>query len=241
MNTQNKHLYFGYGMNTDPEQMRMRTGQPLALGRGMVRDHAFRFALHADVYPKVGTNTYGVLWEIDDEALKSLDGREGFPYYYDRKMVTVEANGTTYQAWMYYMTPGHPERQPSQGYYDMLVRGYTTFNVPMEQIEVALERSTIAPESMTDLETYKFNRSVIAYQGTGYSSWTTRKVRWFNSYTELVKFTHGRKMLKRVQAEADVCGISLEQMCSDYVNYEELTVPDHFRVRESSEWRDVVL
>jgi gamma-glutamylcyclotransferase (GGCT)/AIG2-like uncharacterized protein YtfP len=240
MNTQTKHLYFGYGMNTDPQQMIMRTGQPLALGRGMVRDHAFRFALHADVFPQEGTNTYGVLWEIDDEALKSLDMREGYPYYYDRKMVTVEANGTTYQAWMYYMTPGHPERQPSQGYYDMLVRGYTTFNVPMEQIEAALERSTVAPESMTDLETYKFNRSVIAYRSTGYSGYTSRKVRWFNSYTELVKFTHGRKVLRTVQAEADHCGLSLEQMCSDYVNYEELTVPDHFRVRESAEWRDVV-
>lgn len=228
-----KHLYFGYGMNTDPEQMRMRTGQPLALGRGMVCDHAFRFALHADVFPQTGTNAYGVLWEIDDEALKALDQREGYPYYYDRKMVTVEANGTTHQAWMYYMTPGHPERQPSQGYYDMLVRGYTTFNVPMDQIEAALERSTMAPESMTDLATYKRNRAVIAYQSVGYSGWTTRKIRWFDSYTELVKFTHGRKMLRRVEAEAEQCGISTEQMASDYVNYEEITVPEHFRVRDA--------
>jgi len=131
------------------------------------------------------------------------------------------------------MTPGHPERQPSQGYYDMLVRGYTTFNVPMEQIETALESSTVAPESMTDLATYKFNRSVIAYSSAGYSGWTTRKVRWFNSYTELVKFTHGRKVLRTAQAEADHCGLTLEQMCSDYVNYDELTVPEHFRVRDA--------
>lgn len=235
----NKHLYFGYGMNTDPEQMRMRTGQPLALGRGLVRDHAFRFALHADVYPQEGTNTYGVLWEIDDEALKSLDAREGYPYYYDRKLVTVEANGTTYQAWMYYMTPGHPERQPSQGYYDMLVRGYTTFNVPMEQIEVALEKSTIAPESMTDLDTYKFNRSVIAYSNAGYQRFTTKTIKWFDSYTDLIKFTKGKKFLKQVGAEAEHCGLSLEEMCSDYVNYDEVDVPDHFRVRDYQ--RDVVL
>lgn len=233
MTTQNKHLYFGYGMNTDPEQMKMRTGQPLALGRGMIRDHAFRFALHADVYPQTGINTYGVLWEIDDEALNSLDAREGYPYYYDRKIVTVEANGTTYQAWMYFMTPGHPEREPSKGYYDMLVRGYTTFNVPMGQIEAALRRSTVAPESMTDLATYKFNRSVIAYQSKGYARYTTRKIRWFDSYYDLVKFTHGKKVLKVVEAEAQQCGLTLEQMCSDYVTYEEIDVPDHFRVRES--------
>lgn len=226
-----KHLMFSYGMNTDPQQMIMRTGQPLAIGRGMVRDHAFRFALHADVFPQVGTNTYGVLWEIDDDGLAALDCREGYPYYYDRKMVTVEANGTTYEAWMYYMAPGHPERQPSQSYYDMLVRGYTTFNVPLTQIEQALERATLAPESMTDLETYKFNRSVIAYRGTGFAGWTTKQVRWFNSYTELVKFTKGKKFLRQVEAEAIHCGLSLEEMCSDYVCYDEIEVPDHFRVR----------
>ena len=146
-----KHLYFGYGMNTDPEQMIMRTGQPLALGRGLVRDHAFRFALHADVYPKVGTNTYGVLWEIDDDALKALDNREGYPYYYDRKMVTVEANGTTYQAWMYYMTPGHPDREPSKGYYDMLVRGYTTL----------MCRSIKLPKHLTALSKHKIRQLIL--------------------------------------------------------------------------------
>ncbi len=227
-----KHLYFGYGMNTDPEQMMMRTGMPLALGRGMVRDHAFRFALHADVYPQAGTNTYGVLWEIDDEALASLDVREGYPYYYDRKMVTVEANGTTYQAWMYYMTPGHPDREPSKGYYDMLVRGYTTFNVPLDQITTALDRAIKAQDQAVDLETYKFNRAVIAYSHTGYQNWSTKPIRWFESYTDLVKFVKGKKFLRQVEQEAQHCGLSLEAMCSDYVCYDEITVPDHFRVRD---------
>ena len=108
----NKVLMFSYGMNTDPEQMQMRTGQPVAIGRALVRDHAFRFALHADVFPQPGTTTHGVFWEIDDAALAALDMREGYPYYYDRKLVPVEANGKTYTAWMYYMTPGHPDRAP---------------------------------------------------------------------------------------------------------------------------------
>ncbi len=230
-----KHHYFGYGMNSDPEQMIMRTGNPLALGRGMVRDHAFRFALHADVYPQEGTNTYGVLWEIDDEALKSLDQREGYPYYYNRKLVTVEANGTTYQAWMYYMTPGHPERQPSKGYYDMLVRGYSTFNVPMEQIEAALERSIAAPDSQIDVELYKKNRAAIAYQSIDFGGKKNRSIRWFDSYIDLVKFTHGRKVLKRIAGEARECGITTEQLACDYVCYSELYVPEYFRVRESAE------
>jgi gamma-glutamylcyclotransferase (GGCT)/AIG2-like uncharacterized protein YtfP len=221
-------------MNTDPEQMRLRTGESIAIGRAMVCDHAFRFALHADVYPKQGTDVYGVLWEIDDDALKALDGREGYPYYYDRKIVTVESSGQLYKAWMYYMTPGHPAREPSHGYYSMLVRGYTIFNVPMKQIEDALELSKSAPGSTMEERAYRINRDIIAYQSVGYSRWSSRPTRWFDSYTELVKFTHGRKMLRRIAAEAAQCGLSTEQMASDFVNYDEITVPDHFRVREDS-------
>jgi hypothetical protein len=38
---------------------------------------------------------------------------------------------------MYYMTDGHVTSEPSQGYYDMLVRGYDIFGVDKTQIEIA--------------------------------------------------------------------------------------------------------
>jgi gamma-glutamylcyclotransferase (GGCT)/AIG2-like uncharacterized protein YtfP len=133
--------YFAYGMNTDPIAMVLRTGEPRAIGRGIVRDHAFRFATHADVFPQPGTNTYGVLWELDDRQLAMLDIREGYPRYYDRKIVVVESGGRSYAAWMYFMTPGHTEQPPYESYYDMLTNGYTTFGLPLSQIEDALDAS----------------------------------------------------------------------------------------------------
>lgn len=139
----NSHYYAAYGMNTDPEAMAFRTGDPVAIGRGLVRDHAFRFACHADVYPCRGTDTHVVLWDLDDSQLAALDAREGYPTYYDRKMVVVECGGRSYEAWMYYMTPGYPVEPPSDQYYGMLDRGYTAFHVPKDQIVQALANSVV--------------------------------------------------------------------------------------------------
>lgn len=209
MNT-NKHFYAAYGMNTEPEAMAFRTSTSVPIGRGLVRDHAFRFAIHADVYPQPGTNTHVVLWEIDDAGLAALDKREGYPFYYDRKIVDVECGGKIYPAIMYFMTPGHVSQPPYQSYYDMLSRGYTTFDVPLSQIEDALEQSH-------------------GYSAKDYG----RPTRWFDSYEQLLKEHSGKKRLQQIQREANHQGLTLEQLCCDYVEYGVITVPNHFQVRDS--------
>lgn len=147
--------YAAYGMNTDPEAMKMRTGNPVPIGAGIIRDHAFRFAVHADVYPCVGVNTNVVLWEITQDHLAALDLREGYPTYYDRKMVDVEMeDGTVHSAWMYYMTPGQPVHPPSDGYYAMLDRGYTAFGVPKTQIVESLAASIVEYASTTEYQEF---------------------------------------------------------------------------------------
>jgi gamma-glutamylcyclotransferase (GGCT)/AIG2-like uncharacterized protein YtfP len=209
-----KHFYLAYGMNTDPGAMALRTGTPVAIGRGLVRDHAFRFATHADVFPQPGTNTFGVLWELDDSQLASLDIREGYPRYYDRKKVVVESGGQSYDAWMYYMTPGHIECPPYEGYYQMLTSGYTAFDVPLGQIVDALEAAYQAAD----------RRSVHHFGA--------KPTRWFNSYTELLYVFVGKKRLAEISREATSQGISTEQLCQDYVDYSVIEVPHHFQVRE---------
>ena len=205
-----KHAYFSYGMNTDPDAMALRTGTPTPIGRGLVRDHAFRFAYHADVFPQRGTNTFGVLWELDDDQLAQLDRREGYPTYYDRKKVVVESGGRSWDAWMYFMVDGHPTAPPPDSYYKMITSGYTAFGVPLSQIQIALKES----------------QEVSLGRGG-------RPTRWFNSYTELVRQHAGRKRLAQIEREASSQGISTEQLCCDYVEYSILSVPHHFQVRDS--------
>jgi gamma-glutamylcyclotransferase (GGCT)/AIG2-like uncharacterized protein YtfP len=130
----NMHYYLGYGMNSNPTAMILRTGNARAIGRAVVADHAFRFAYHADVYPQSGSRVDGVLWEIDDHALQALDEREGYPTYYTRKIVTAEADGQQYESWMYMMTPGHVLQSPDSGYLRMIVEGYQHFGVPLTQV-----------------------------------------------------------------------------------------------------------
>jgi len=209
-----KHFYAAYGMNTEPSAMAFRTSTSVPIGRGLIRDHAFRFAIHADVYPQPGAVTHVVLWEIDDAGLASLDAREGYPTYYDRKIVDVECGGQIYQAIMYYMTPGHIEQPPYESYYNMLTSGYSTFDVPLSQIEDALEAAYVSEDRRTA-------------QNSG-----GRPTRWFDSYTELLRQHVGRKRLAAISREAASQGISTEQLCQDYVDYSVIRVPDHFQVRE---------
>lgn len=211
----NKVRMFSYGMNTDPGAMALRTGTPTPIGRALVRDHAFRFATHADVYPQPGTNTFGVLWELDDDQLASLDRREGYPTYYDRKIVVVESGGRSYEAWMYYMVEGHQETPPYDSYYKMLTSGYTAFGVPLTQIEAALESAYRAEDRRT------------AHHSGG------KPTRWFDSYTQLLHQHVGRKRLAEISREAASQGISTEQLCQDYVDYSVIEVPHHFQVREA--------
>ena len=133
--------YFSYGMNTDPHSMNERLGKdkcaPKPLGAATLQDWRFRFAYYADVVPSPGNEVYGALWDINEDHLRALDAREGYPYYYNRKQVQVESGGRKYMAWVYFMQPGEPLAPPSKSYWDMLVRGYTHFNLPITQIEIA--------------------------------------------------------------------------------------------------------
>lgn len=142
--------YFAYGMNSDPQQMRLRTGVPRAIGSASIQNHAFRFSTHADVYPKVGSETVGVLWSLNEQQLAQLDDREGYPYYYNRKIVDVESGGKIYQAWMYYMVGEVVPYPPSDEYYAMLDRGYTHFAVPKYQIIHALADSIVGYMRIAD-------------------------------------------------------------------------------------------
>lgn len=238
---ENTNYYFAYGMNSDPEQMNLRTGKPTAIGRALVRDHGFRFALHADVFPEVGTTTYGVLWDITPDQLKALDLREGYPYYYDRKIIDVECAGKVYRAWMYYMTPGQREYPPTDGYYQMLVRGYTHFNISLDQIKKALDSSNQTSLKEISVDHYKTMRTNVVYD-YGYKNYSeidyrgqviNKSVRWFNSYEELVKFVAGKRKLREIREEAFKYSMSVEDLCREYVEYDSIWVPGHFQVKNS--------
>lgn len=134
-----EYLYFAYGMNTNVDGMAGRCPRAVSHGRAVLLNHAFRFSGPADVVKARGSNVDGVLWTITEECLRSLDTLEGYPYYYDRRYLTVAHNGKLVKALTYFMNPGHADGPPSQGYFDMVEEGYKIHGVPTEQLYNALE------------------------------------------------------------------------------------------------------
>jgi gamma-glutamylcyclotransferase (GGCT)/AIG2-like uncharacterized protein YtfP len=128
-------LMFAYGMNTNPTEMSQRCPGATSLGHARLVNHSFRFAQHADVEPCDGSYVDGVLWEITQDHLQSLDQLEGYPYYYDRVVRSVVLGTRTFHALVYCMQPGHPDSEPTRGYYNLIREGYRAHGVPTEQLE----------------------------------------------------------------------------------------------------------
>lgn len=132
-------LYFAYGMNTNPTEMAHRCPGAVSLGHARLIDHVFRFAQHADVQSCDGSYVDGVLWEITDEHLRALDQLEGYPYYYNRMVRSVIQGARTFHVLVYRMQPGHPESEPTRGYYNLVSEGYRAHGIPTDQLENCLE------------------------------------------------------------------------------------------------------
>ena len=135
-------LYFAYGMNTNTQGMATRCPGAVAFGHARLLGHRFRFAGPADVQVDRRNFVDGVLWDITDECLQSLDVLEGYPYFYDRKWATVEHEQGEYSALVYYMQPGNKNRAPSSGYFSMVLEGYEEFGVPTRQLWENVTQST---------------------------------------------------------------------------------------------------
>ncbi len=133
-----KHYYFSYGMNTDPAAMGYES-HCTPIGAAKLEGYHLEFSYFATIEP--GGSMMGVLWEIDSETLRQLDSREGYPHFYDRRVVNVFHETETYGAIVYFMTDrysGNVREQPPQHYVDRLTTGYTEFGIPLTQIEEAL-------------------------------------------------------------------------------------------------------
>jgi len=159
-------LYFAYGSNLDLEQMRARAPDARVVGLGLLRDHRLTFPLRslhwgggaAGLTRAHGATVWGVLYELSDSDLASLDAHEGWHgpgdhhNTYDRDLATVEltrpddgsvprrVRATTYFARTLNPTP------PTRAYLDAMLRGARAHRLPPEYIEW-LESVEVAKEA----------------------------------------------------------------------------------------------
>jgi len=67
----------------------------------------------------------GILYEIDETSLKTLDSFEGFPAHYNRIEVEVECEGKPLKAWVYVANKNKIEEglKPKREYLNHLLKG----------------------------------------------------------------------------------------------------------------------
>jgi gamma-glutamylcyclotransferase len=94
-------LYFAYGSNMAAETMaRLCPGHRFA-GVAELRGHRLAFTRRslrtgtgvADIVPAAGHSVWGVLYELDDAMIATLDEKEGNGWAYERGPVEVHRDG----------------------------------------------------------------------------------------------------------------------------------------------------
>ncbi|HEY1442810.1 MAG TPA: gamma-glutamylcyclotransferase family protein, partial [Mycobacterium sp.] len=108
-----RHRYFAYGSNLCVRQMALRCPDAVDPRPAVLSDHDWLINQRgvATVEPFAGNQVHGVLWQLSDHDLATLDSAEGVPVRYRRDRLTVITNDGPEPAWVYIdhrVTPGPP-------------------------------------------------------------------------------------------------------------------------------------
>jgi gamma-glutamylcyclotransferase (GGCT)/AIG2-like uncharacterized protein YtfP len=158
-------LYFAYASNLDPQQMQERCPGHLVVGLATLHDHRLVFPRFsprwaggtASVVHAHGQQVWGVVYEVTDEQLATLDSYEEFRSTgdqhnaYDRETVTVDVvradDGSPprrVRAATYFARPSNPQ-PPSRRYLDRILSGAAHHRLPEDYVE-ALRKTEVAEE-----------------------------------------------------------------------------------------------
>lgn len=158
-------LYFAYGSNLDPDQMQRRCPGHIVVGLGALHDYKLVFPRHshdwgggvASVQPSHAATVWGVVYDLTDAHLATLDTYEGFhspgdPHNaYEREGVYVELtrpdDGSVprrVRVQVYVGRPANPT-PPSRRYLDAIVKGAKHHRLPAEYV-ASMAATPAAPE-----------------------------------------------------------------------------------------------
>ena len=131
--------YFAYGSNMDPAQMTERRVAYAAGQRARLADHRLDFDLYsqrygagvADIVRSPGGSVEGVLYEVDEAGLATLDSYEGVEVSTYRRLDVAVAtdDGEVHNAVAYEVIAKVPFIAPHPDYLAKLVRGAEAFGL----------------------------------------------------------------------------------------------------------------
>ena len=152
---------FAYGSNMDPNRLKKKKGIEHILvnaRRARLDDWEFGFTKKgkdggkANIIPKTGGIVWGLLIELDPNAVKEMDKSEGtgfkIPHYTKDTVRVITDDGVEHEC-KTYLANFHPDRfdqegvPPSKDYLKHIVDGATIHNLPSEYIERIENTTTI--------------------------------------------------------------------------------------------------
>lgn len=138
-------LYFAYGSNINLGQMEYRCPDASVVGPVVLEgwELLFRRGGFATIAPKEGENVQGLLWSITRSCERSLDSYEGYPRFYDKKMVTVrDSEGRSLSVMAYIMDGRFQEPMlPTTDYYNGILEGYWQNGLPAAELKKAWDHA----------------------------------------------------------------------------------------------------
>lgn len=138
-------LYFAYGSNINLSQMDLRCPDASVMGPVILEGYEllFRRGGFATIAPKEGEQVHGLLWSLTPECERSLDRYEGYPRFYDKRMVTVrDGEGRSLSVMAYIMDERFREPMlPSPTYYDGILEGYRQNGLPVAALKKAWDHA----------------------------------------------------------------------------------------------------
>ena len=147
-------LYFAYGSNINLDQMAYRCPDASVVGPVMLENYEllFRRGGFATIAPKEGESVTGLLWSITPGCERSLDRYEGYPRFYDKRMVTVrDSEGRSLSVMAYIMDERFREPMlPTESYYNGILEGSRQNDMPTAPLKRAWEHCAEEVHTMAE-------------------------------------------------------------------------------------------
>ena len=160
-----RHRYFAYGSNLCVRQMAQRCPDAADPRPATLADHDWLINERgvATVERFAGARVHGVVWQLSDYDLATLDSAEGVPVRYRRDELTVDTDSGPTTAWVYidHRVEAGP---PRPGYLERILDGARHHGLPHRWIEflerwdparwpqrVAAPGTAGAPQSLSEL------------------------------------------------------------------------------------------
>ncbi|CAN5776226.1 poly-gamma-glutamate hydrolase family protein [soil metagenome] len=131
-----RHLYFAYGSNLCVQQMASRCPDAVAPRAATLADHDWLINERgvATIEPFSGSRVHGVIWDVSDQDLATLDSAEGVPVRYRRDRLTVHTDNGPTAAWVYVDHRTEPG-PPRPGYLERIIDGAQHHGLPERWVE----------------------------------------------------------------------------------------------------------